>query len=280
LIHVATVHWKDDRWVEVQLRYLERFLPQPFRVYAFLSRLERDHSDRFFYSSAEDVADHATKLDLLADVIGFAAEEDDDPLLFIDGDAFPIAPVGPLVERLPASRLVAVRRGELGDPQPHPCFCLTTVGLWRELGADWHRGPSWRNAESNEVSDVGANLMAALERSGIGWEALLRSNRRNPHPLFFAVYGDVVYHHGGGFRKPRGGRVANVQRGVPAARESGLARFLDRLPDSPPTRMLHRRLHPVRRLNRRMRAETAALSREWFERIERDPDFFRELIEP
>jgi hypothetical protein len=30
---------------------------------------------------------------------------------------------------------------------------------------------------------------------------VLRSNRKNPDPLFFAVYGDVIYHHGAGFRK-------------------------------------------------------------------------------
>jgi hypothetical protein len=31
---------------------------------------------------------------------------------------------------------------------------------------------------------------------------VLRTNRRNPHPLFFGVYGDVIYHHGAGFRLP------------------------------------------------------------------------------
>ena len=74
---------------------VERHLPEPYRVYAFLHHLERDHSDRFHYSSDEQIREHSTKLNLLADMIAFSAASDDDPLLFIDGDAFPIADLGP-----------------------------------------------------------------------------------------------------------------------------------------------------------------------------------------
>ena len=63
--HVATVHWRDDRWIDVQLRQLEAHLPQPFKVYAFLNHMERDHSDRFHYSSDENIKEHSTKLNLL-----------------------------------------------------------------------------------------------------------------------------------------------------------------------------------------------------------------------
>ena len=48
MIHVATVHYRSDRWIDPQLRYLERFLPGPFRVYAFLTRVPGDHSGKFF----------------------------------------------------------------------------------------------------------------------------------------------------------------------------------------------------------------------------------------
>ena len=30
------------------------------------------------------------------------------------------------------------------------------------------------------------------------WVQVLRSNRHNPDPLYLAIYGDVVYHHGAG----------------------------------------------------------------------------------
>jgi hypothetical protein len=280
VIHVATVHWRDDRWVGVQLRYLERHLPQPHRIYAFLNGLDRDLSHRFFYASDGNVRDHATKLNLLADLIGFAAQDDDDPLLFIDGDAFPIADLGPLIERdLPAEKLIAVRRSEAGDPQPHPCFCLTTVGTWRELGGDWRKGGhTWTGAGDRQVSDVGARLLKAVDERGLEWHPLTRSNKRNPHPLFFGVYDDLVYHHGAGFRKARGGRAVIAERGVLEARASRRARIMEALPRSRLTGKIRRRFHPARRLNRQLQEETQALSAEWFERIERDPEFYRELI--
>jgi hypothetical protein len=278
MLHVATVHWRDDRWVDIQLRYLHRFLPQPFRVYAFLNRLPRDHSAKFFYSSTDAVKDHATKLNLLGDLIGFAGEPND-YLLFIDGDAFPIAPVEQVMGgRLERHKLIAVRRAEQGDPQPHPCFCVTTVGFWHEIGGDWRHGDRWVNAAGRRVSDVGGALLGNLAREGVEWEALLRTNKRNPHPLLFAVYGDLVYHHGSGFRPGRGGRLQSAERGYYDARRSRLARTLRRLPPIRPVRALRRRFDPGRQIARELRRETAQLSGEMFARIERDDEFWRELV--
>jgi hypothetical protein len=48
---------------------------------------------------------------------------------------------------------------------------------------------------------VGANLMRTLELTKTPWVPLLRTNGAKLHPLLFAVYGDVVYHHGAGFRE-------------------------------------------------------------------------------
>ena len=51
----------------------------------------------------------------LADVISFAAEDASDPLVFIDGDAFPVTPIGPLIDqRLAQSELIAVQRDARG----------------------------------------------------------------------------------------------------------------------------------------------------------------------
>ena len=43
--------------------------------------------------------------------------------------------------------------------------------------------------------------MRALELSETPWVQLLRSNGSDLHPVFFAVYGEIVYHHGAGFRE-------------------------------------------------------------------------------
>lgn len=276
MLHVATVHWKDDRWVDIQLAYLRRHAPEPYRTYAFLNKLPNDHSAKFSYSSEEQIKDHATKLNLLGDLIMAHADDDSDPVLFVDGDAFPIAPLAPVIESLGADKpLIAVRRAEMGDPQPHPCFCITTVGFWREIRGDWHSGYKWSNEAGNRVSDVGGNLLGRLEETGTSWQALERTNKTDLHPLFFAIYGDVAYHHGGGFRAPRGGRLLNAERGLQEAKQSRRARALDALPKNRVTRVLRRRYHPARRINEDLRAETAALSAEVFAEIERDPEFWR-----
>ena len=44
------------------------------------------------------------------------------------------------------------------------------------------------------------NLLRQLEEHNIDWLPLLRSNTRNPDPLWFGVYGHRIYHHGAGFR--------------------------------------------------------------------------------
>jgi hypothetical protein len=287
MIHVATVHWQSDRWIDLQLRYLERYLGQEFRMYAFLNEIEADHSGKFFYSSTDPIRDHATKLNVLADMIGFAAPSDDDLMLFIDGDAFPVAPLAPLIdEHLAERKLIAVQRYENhGDLQPHPCFCITTVGFWKRIGGDWLRGHEWLDLDGHPVTDVGGNLLAAVERDGVDWLPLRRVNRRNPHPLFFAVYGTedgegIVYHHGAGFREAPGGRVSRMSAGEREIWNKRRTRFFDRLPRHGVLGWIRRRFHPVKRLRRGLKEETVELSEEYMARIEADDDFWKELLQP
>lgn len=206
MIHVITVHWKDDRWIDLQLDYLKRNIHEPFRVYAFLNHIDTDHSDKFFYSSKEDIVSHATKLNLMADMVCLSCAPDDDWLLFIDGDAFPISDVVSFAKpKLEAFPLLAVRQKEnLDDKQPHPLFCITTVGFWKKIKGDWHKGYVWE-CEGRRATDVGGNLLGILEKAKIDWYHILRTNKKDLHKVNFAIYGDVVYHHGASFRP-------NIQR--------------------------------------------------------------------
>jgi hypothetical protein len=122
--------------------------------------------------------------------------------MFLDGDAFPIADPMPLIEDgLARGKLVAVRRAEnVNEPQPHPSFCVTTVGTWRALPGDWTAGPTWPGARGKRTTDVGANLLRRLELTGTPWVEVLRSNSRDLDPLYYGIYGGVIYHHGAGFR--------------------------------------------------------------------------------
>jgi hypothetical protein len=264
MIHIATVHWATDRWVDVQLHYIEKHIQSRFRVYACLDGIERDLSDRFYYSLSLEQARHPDKLNLLAERITGDSDAND-LIVFLDGDAFPIAPFEPAVDIVLAENpLAAIRRDEnRGDPQPHPSFCVTTVGFWQDIGGDWSRGQTWLNADGETVNDPGGKLLKALEERGTGWTPLLRSNAKDLHPIFFGVYGGLIYHHGAGFRNPLSrSDIAEI----PGATE--LARYERGSPE----------FNEYMTLTKTKRDENERLSDEVFDRIKSDDDFAQALF--
>ena len=215
------------------------------------------HFDRVIHQSGR----HSDKLNHLAIEIASEAS-DSDLLMFLDGDAFPIADPMPLIsDGLARAPLIAVRRAENNrDRQPHPCFCVTTVGAWQEIPGDWSMGYNWHTGNGASISDVGGNLLRRLELTETPWVEVLRSNRKNLDPIFFAIYGDVIYHHGAGFRPVtfvRGHRA--LLGGSPPA---------PRLPIMRPfARCAHRGKRLLGRYKRERR--NAELSKRVFERIQR-----------
>lgn len=200
MLHIATVHYGSPLWVEIQTNHLRKHLSVPYETWASLEGIDASY-DAHFDHVVQQAGAHSGKLNHLAvEVLAVAA--DDDLLMFLDGDAFPIADPMPLIaDGLARAPLLAVRRTENGgDPQPHPCFCVTTVKAWRNLCGDWSSGYMWTNAHGQLVTDVGGNLLRKLELAQTPWVPVVRSNRRDLDPVFFGIYGDVIYHHGAGFR--------------------------------------------------------------------------------
>lgn len=229
--HVLTVHWQSPRWLVPQVRNLRRHLPG-VRIWASLDGIAPSwdgHVDHTFRLSGN----HAEKLNHLA-ARAVRLAEPDDRLLFIDGDAFPIAPVD-ADELLDGVVLAAVRRDEnLGDRQPHPCFCLTTVQDWVDIGGDWREGYLWVNDTGELVTDVGGELLGILESRSLPWRQLLRSNRWNPDALLFGVYDDLVYHHGAGFREDFT-RLHDARR---RSRRARTRRIVEHTPSGPARRVV------------------------------------------
>jgi hypothetical protein len=209
VIHIGTLHYRDDRWIEIQLRYLERHTEEPYRVYASLDGIDHRHHSRF--DQVLDHSDLATdastgfrierKLNLLtAEMVRWA--EPDELLVIMHGDTFPITDWVDPVRRMVAERgLAAIRRDENMEPIPHWSFCATTPAFWTEIGGDWSRGPVWEWI-GHPNSDTGSKLWETLEQRGIDWQPILRTNKVNLHPVWFGIYGDILYHHGAGFRVP------------------------------------------------------------------------------
>jgi len=267
MFHVLTVHWRRDVWIEPQLRFIERHLGPDTRVYASLNGIDRAYWTPFAFAE-ELPGTHAEKLNALA-AIARAEADPDDYLLFMDGDAFPIAPITPKL--LGDTPLAAVRRDEnLGDPQPHPCFCMTTMRFWDEIGGDWRPGYTWTNALGYRTTDVGALLLQRLRERHIEWKPLLRSNRVNLHPVWFAIYGDVVYHQGAGFR----GKVARATLDLRRARVPSwlpIARRVDK-------QLAYRRAMRRRANGRATAASEQELAAEMLTEIRSGRDFCQRLV--
>jgi hypothetical protein len=235
VLHIATVHYQSPRWIEIQTRHLREHISVPYQTWTSLEKIDPSYSVHFD-RVLEQRGLHAAKLNHLAMEIGNEAAPED-LLMFLDGDAFPIADPMPLITRgLEQAPLLAVRRAENAEePQPHPCFCVTTVATWRSLPGDWSAGPTWLSPRGTPTSDVGANLMRRLELSQKPWVQVLRSNRRDLDPLYFGVYGDVVYHHGAGFRT---GELSPAHRAESPRRVN--------LPNAPGMRAVDRLVNGVR----------------------------------
>lgn len=204
-VFILSVHFQSEFWLRTQRRFLDKFVDLPHeRIFAsqgIAPNHFNDHERTIRYSGS-----HVDGLNALSER-ALKISQPNDWLVFLDSDAFPVAPLSKiLTEDFP---LIAVQRLEnLGDPQPHPSFCAVRVSTWRELATDWGYGHSWTNSVGRRVSDVGANVLAAVERSPNTWLPLNRVNTYNLHELWFALYGvsrgsPLVYHHGAGSRKSK-----------------------------------------------------------------------------
>jgi len=216
MIHVATVHYKTDKWIDIQLRYLQRNIRNEFRVYAFIDHEDIEHAGKFYHCLTNPIHSHPLKLNLLADKILYLSKDDDDILIFLDGDAFPIGELSIyLKKKLQSFKLIAIKRLEnYGDPQPHPAFCATTTGFWREVKGDWSSGYQWKIKSDAFITDTGGNLLKLLIDLDIEWYPMLRSNNHNLHPLWFGLYDGIIYHHGAGFRDALS-RIDKYNQGLP-----------------------------------------------------------------
>lgn len=251
---VLTAHHRDDRWAPIQRRFLDAWMGEPFELVACVEGVAAE-TLRHFDRHIDGVGAHAGKLNLLAHVVGREAKAAD-VLIFLDSDAFPIAPLMPLVrESLTSASFVAVQRLEnLGDPQPHPCFAACTVETWQRIRGDWSSGDVWTNLQGEVISDVGANLLRLLEDGEVHWRRLNRTHSLDRHPVLFGVYGGAVYHHGAGSRS--------------GLTRAGLAEI--RFRPEPSQRLPKRVLTRVQRRSA-IRSESGRLSRvseEWYRVLE------------
>ena len=203
MINIATVHHDTAKFMGIQNYYLRGNTGENFRVFCGASNVQATvpYYKIFDFSNFSD--QHWARLDYLA---GAICEEssDDDLLIFMDSDAFPITgwekeirqflnnfAIAAIVRKENPEKLLSVEDCNY----PHPCFFATTVGFWKKNKLSWGLDPS------TGAQSAGVLLHRKLKELGIKWKPLLRSNAINIHPLYFGIYGNLIYHHGAGNRE-------------------------------------------------------------------------------
>ena len=173
--------------------------------------------------------DHGVQLHHLAQRACDAEAPEDDLLLFLDSDAWPLASfrdyIVPLLDAEDGVELVAVRRSVEGMALwPHPSFAVTTCGAWNRNNHSFSQPPDDEEpaphterltrqifdhsrgmlCHDHYKLDTGAPLWRNYNDSSTNWAALDRMNQLDIDPLFYGVYGlngvPIAYHQGAGSR--------------------------------------------------------------------------------
>jgi hypothetical protein len=198
-------------WIDICLREIQRRSKgSEYQVLVWdntqmpaLREIVRSHGARLLPHD-EDIAEggpaarlvllHARALNHLLSEVGEAF----DYVITLDTDAFPIRDgwIEELKRNLRATSLTGVWRDEMAarlEPFIHPsCLCVR-----RERLLEMDQPFSFAG-----VQDVGQRITYEVLDAGQRIMPLPRSNRRNAHFLIGGIYGDLVYHHAAGSRRP------------------------------------------------------------------------------
>ena len=202
------------RWYDLQLRFLEKTtLGHQVDHIVALSQGQGSPPftrSRVVYQEPERTRptslNHARNLHRLVDMFK-EQRKDYDYFLLLDSDAFPCRNdwLAHLLKLMGDHSMACVARFENLTWFPHPCACFLKPDGLDNL--DWM--PASATAiDGHNMHDPGVAMKDAP------FYPLVRTNKRNVHPLLCGIYGRIFYHHGAGSRPSRAFRSAQYY-GVP-----------------------------------------------------------------
>lgn len=210
MIHIITIHFKTSKWVDLQLRQIDKYISD-YKVWTYCDGFDiTPHRHKFHFCEnfkhSKKIANrgmsknHQIKLNSLTQVVlNDVDTQDDDLLIWLDSDSFPIKNVNDYVsKKISKHPLIAINRVEnSGDVIPHPSFTSTTVSFWKRHKLNWNGIPGGKFGKE----DSGGELYMYLLNNNIEWYKLLRTWSLKDHQIWFTVYDDLIYHHGAGSRE-------------------------------------------------------------------------------
>ena len=225
VLHILTLHL-GDKWIDIQKRELARFISEPYKVYARLGdqpgldgwKYEKDVQNGKYIDTTVVYDKHKDKFDdaisgsqhwvySMGKLIDYMLENHEvkstDKILLLDSDAFPIAPISDFLdEKLKEYPFVSAQ-----EPMhewdrnplyliPHPMFMLFEAKhIIEDNLTDY-----LREIIKDKNSNWWGGTTQWLTERGYDYYPLTRSNKTDLHPLYYAIYDDLIYHHWAGSR--------------------------------------------------------------------------------
>ncbi len=212
MIHIYTLHFKDDYWVDLQIESFKKHIKVPYKSYAIFSHMPQKMYDRrkgcYDYFEVREKGRHIHKggnyhpTDGNRHIFPVIKEnmKEGDIVIRIDSDAFFVSDITEdFIDKVKDKNFVAMyepqHEWDLTYKAPHPAF-YAFRSEYLNKGLDDAMGEMVEDGHSNWWG----LLMDWFEVNKIEWYPLERSNKVELHTIYFGIYGDLVYHHFAGSR--------------------------------------------------------------------------------
>jgi len=207
MIHIVTINWSTDRWIDIQLNSFKKWINTPYKVYTRLGNMDEKiyekHKDKYFFCCKGKVGEKSHVTDGYKEVLPKVRENlsKGDLIMFIDSDAFLIDDISKLSNKIEEHMFFAAEEPNHETDgvfkNPHPMFYL--------LKGDYFLESDLEDYMKTVMIDEGGNWWGSvttwLRKNNLKYSPLKRTNKVNLHQLYFAIYEDVIYHHWAGSRR-------------------------------------------------------------------------------
>ncbi len=205
-VHITSTHYGNPFWIDIQIESIKKHLKVPYKTYMVHANMPKDikdYTDEFDFlvsdprSKFHNVDSHQLALPIIQKEL-----QPNDIVIKIDSDAFFINDIDEaFLDRVDREKFIALKEprheSNLEHDTAHPVFYAFKGEYLEEKGG-------LMNAMCTIQVDGASNWWGGVDnwlRKTIGkWGVIERTNVTNLHPLYFGIYGDLIYHNWAGSR--------------------------------------------------------------------------------
>jgi len=206
MIHITSTHYQDPYWIKIQLDSIKKHIKVPYKTYMAHAAMPEMYES--FESEVDFLYQHTMKkgskfhnMDGTRYCVPHIKKNmgPGDIVIKIDSDAFFINDIDEkYVKFVNDNKFIAMKEplheADTTLHTPHPAYYAFTSKFLNDGLTDALTKLQPRN------SNWWGGVISWLSHHKIEWKPMTRSNEVNLHPIYFGLYGDLIYHHWAGSR--------------------------------------------------------------------------------